>query len=624
MYPWFEEHQRLGTMDGWVQTLCFNVTHKVGDLGALYAADSTGAALCFKPRFDKEALGRIDFPENAAGVKPFNKLLNRGVIQIKFIAEECLVLTLAYDNKLRGYDSRTGMMIIQLENSNLCAFNAMEWDEQHRQLYLADRYGYLWVYDMRMETVVYKEQVTGGSGGSMNEEMRGDGGGGDYAPALGVVLWPQASKAVLLTPKVLKGLDVSRESDYSVVRGGHEGPVIAFAVGAVDGQERIFSASLDNTIRQWDPYDLACIRVFEEYRSEVSCMTHVGLSKKLVTGHDDASVRLWDLDTGSTVNLREPEEGHDNTVACVCVIERNDGEEQLVATGGFDGRVAIWDVKKTRHSRPHLMAAWLAHKDSEILSIVAYGGAGMGVERRDGGGGGGAGPGRARGAQAMITAGNDKVIRLWRGPDDLAGEFRGHEEAVSCMALDGNFLFSGSEDKTIKVWDAAAGAVVGMGRRNSTAPSPVGGAGGSSSALVKTLEGHTDAVVAIEVLAMTGHLLSIAVNGTLLVWDPNGKGTIITKFEHPDNFRCMAVRERDNQVLIGTMEGNIIVHFALPEELREELGLPPKPDNCPPTPDIPSSDDENAAESEDEYGDIDEQFVMLGGEFSGAVEDDEE
>ena len=54
--------------------------------------------------------------------------------------------------------------------------------------------------------------------------------------------------------------------------------------------------------------------------------------------------------------------------------------------------------------------------------------------------------------------------------------------------------------------------------------------------------------MAIQVLAMTGHLLSIAVNGTLLVWDPNGKGTIITKFEHPDSFRCMVVRERDNQV----------------------------------------------------------------------------
>ena len=47
--------------------------------------------------------------------------------------------------------------------------------------------------------------------------------------------------------------------------------------------------------------------------------------------------------------------------------------------------------------------------------------------------------------------------------EDLAGQFRGHEEAVTCLALDGNFLYSGSEDKTIKVWDAAA-AVSGRGR----------------------------------------------------------------------------------------------------------------------------------------------------------------
>ena len=58
----------------------------------------------------------------------------------------------------------------------------------------------------------------------------------DYQPALGIALWPQASKAVLLCPQSLKGLDISRETDYAVMRGGHEGPVIAFAVGSVEGQ----------------------------------------------------------------------------------------------------------------------------------------------------------------------------------------------------------------------------------------------------------------------------------------------------------------------------------------------------------------------------------------------------
>ena len=29
----------------------------------------------------------------------------------------------------------------------------------------------------------------------------------------------------------------------------------------------------------------------------------------------------------------------------------------------------------------------------------------------------------------------------------------GHDDSVTCMALDANFLFSGSDDKTIRVWN---------------------------------------------------------------------------------------------------------------------------------------------------------------------------
>ena len=55
--------------------------------------------------------------------------------------------------------------------------------------------------------------------------------------------------------------------------------------------------------------------------------------------------------------------------------------------------------------------------------------------------------------------------------------------------------------------------------------------GGGRNALVKTLTWHTTPVVALAVLAATGHLLSIATNGTLLVWD-YGKGVVLSKFEH--------------------------------------------------------------------------------------------
>ncbi len=51
-----------------------------------------------------------------------------------------------------------------------------------------------------------------------------------------------------------------------------------------DHDYRIFSASIDNTVRLWDPYDMACIRVMEEMYSEISAMTFYEGWNLLVTG----------------------------------------------------------------------------------------------------------------------------------------------------------------------------------------------------------------------------------------------------------------------------------------------------------------------------------------------------
>lgn len=47
---------------------------------------------------------------------------------------------------------------------------------------------------------------------------------------------------------------------------------------------RLFSASEDNTVRLWDPYDMACIRVMEEGDSEISAMTFYEGWNLLITG----------------------------------------------------------------------------------------------------------------------------------------------------------------------------------------------------------------------------------------------------------------------------------------------------------------------------------------------------
>jgi WD40 repeat protein len=37
------------------------------------------------------------------------------------------------------------------------------------------------------------------------------------------------------------------------------------------------------------------------------------------------------------------------------------------------------------------------------------------------------------------------------------GTLRGHTDAVTCVAVDGNFIVSGSDDATIRVWDGNHG-----------------------------------------------------------------------------------------------------------------------------------------------------------------------
>ena len=87
--------------------------------------------------------------------------------------------------------------------------------------------------------------------------------------------------------------------------------------------------------------------------------------KTLVTGHDNGCVRLWNLDTGSTINMTH----HSNTISCIICATLKRGEE-FVLTGSFDGKVGIWDVRKKSTVMPHLVSMFEAHPHSEVLCLL--------------------------------------------------------------------------------------------------------------------------------------------------------------------------------------------------------------------------------------------------------------
>jgi WD40 repeat protein len=66
--------------------------------------------------------------------------------------------------------------------------------------------------------------------------------------------------------------------------------------------------------------------------------------------------------------------------------------------------------------------------------------------------------------QHIVSGSDDKTIRVWNAMtgETAAGPFTGHTDAVHSVAFspDGQHIVSGSQDRTIRVWNAMTGETV--------------------------------------------------------------------------------------------------------------------------------------------------------------------
>ena len=247
---------------------------------------------------------------------------------------------------------------------------------------------------------------------------------------------------------------------------GHERAVCSVAWGPQG--KRIVSGSWDATIRVWDAetgQELACLRGHERGVYSVAWGPQ---GKRIVSGSADATVRVWDAETGQEMACLRGHEGEVNSVAweprgrrivsgsgryrgnTVRVWHADTGEE-LACLQGHTSHVnsVAWDSQGTRivsGSTDSTIRVWDAETGQELACLRGHDDTVNSVAWQP------------QGELIVSGAGGfgiDNTVRVW---DAETGRqlacLRGHEEPVQSVAWDtsGLEVVSGSADKTVRRW----------------------------------------------------------------------------------------------------------------------------------------------------------------------------
>jgi WD40 repeat protein len=174
--------------------------------------------------------------------------------------------------------------------------------------------------------------------------------------------------------------------------------------------------------------------------------------KWLLTGGEDKTIRLWDLETGKEVRRFE---GHTDKVRAVAFSP--DGN-RAVSGGLFsDPTVRVWDVEGGRELSRYLIET--AGGDDDPLKFGGFGGlrAATRVWRS-----GIASVAFSPDGKLVLAGCMDNVLRVFEVSTGKERKLEGHTQQLlgAVFTPDGKRILSGSYDKTVRLWDVESGKEV--------------------------------------------------------------------------------------------------------------------------------------------------------------------
>jgi WD40 repeat protein len=154
------------------------------------------------------------------------------------------------------------------------------------------------------------------------------------------------------------------------------------------------------------------LQTFEEHQDWIRCMAT--WNGKLISGSDDRSIKIWDLNTGQELRTLN---GHQDWINCITI-----WNDKLIS-GSDDAIIKIWDLNTGQELQT-------LNEQSKIHCITIWN-------------------------DKLISGSEDHTIKFWDlNTGQILQTLIGHKKMISnLIVLDPGKFVSYSLDTTIKIWN---------------------------------------------------------------------------------------------------------------------------------------------------------------------------
>lgn len=299
--------------------------------------------------------------------------------------------------------------------------------------------------------------------------------------------------------------DAQPASDIRFTLTGHESGVLSVAISpnellAVTGAgTRLAAASGgDTSLILWDLQTGQALRRLQGHTGDVNSVLFSRDNTSIFSASSDNTIRQWDVATGAEIRRFE---GHTGAVYDLALSA--DGRN-LLSTGA--DRIIRWDVSSGAVSQsfePLGANLWAA--------VIAFSPSG----------------------DSFVSGFNNGTIILRNAFGEEIRRLNGHTDDIAALTFspDGQYILSGSADRTVRLWDVQTGQVI------------------------RIFQGHTNGVTGVAFNPQGTQFLTVSADNTMRLWDVVS-GEVIRVFNaHTEALTDVALSRSGDMALTASIDG---------------------------------------------------------------------